>query len=135
MQHFSGVSRPLAMGFAAPRRKDVQDQERKEDLLGENEPCRVFIGGISDRDSEEEVGDFFSQWGLVILVYRDKGAWGFVHYATREGAMRLLEEGNVVFQRRRLDVKAANSTAPESKRMEENERSDLIRRAIARHFH
>ena len=52
----------------------------------------VFVGGISDRDGEEEVGDFFSQWGLVTLVYRDKASWGFVHFATKEGAMRVLEE-------------------------------------------
>ena len=32
--------------------------------------------GISDRDNEEEIGDFFSQWGLVALVYRDQGNWG-----------------------------------------------------------
>ncbi len=110
--------------------------------------CQVFVGGISDRDGEEEVwayyilietqlakliwfgifwqsqvGDFFSQWGLVTLVYRDKASWkpsqrpgwrkqhspkkyhfdfelleprGFVHFATKEGALRVLEESLVL---------------------------------------
>mmetsp|Transcript_4450 Transcript_4450/g.11884 ORF Transcript_4450/g.11884 Transcript_4450/m.11884 type:complete len:545 (-) Transcript_4450:237-1871(-) len=133
-QHFPGASRPLAMGFATPRRKDAQEAQSKAGLLSESEPCKVFIAGIGDRDSEEEVGDFFSQWGLVALVYRDRDGWGYVHYGTREGALRLLEEGSVVFQRRRVDVKAA-SNGPEMKRLDEAEKNDLIRRAIARHFH
>lgn len=71
------------------------------------------MGGISDRDGEEEVGDFFSQWGLVTLVYRDKASWrpgdacrgsgpprGFVHFATKEGAMRVLEESGSLSQKR-----------------------------------
>ncbi|CAE8592018.1 unnamed protein product, partial [Polarella glacialis] len=129
-QHFPGVQRPLAMGFATPRRKDAD--EKKESLLCDSDPCKVFVGGISERDGEEEVGDFFSQWGLVCLVYRDKASWGFVHFATKEGALRLLEEASVVFQRRRLDIKKAS----ESKRNQsEDERADLVKRAIARHFH
>lgn len=94
--------------------------------------------GINDRDNEEEIGDFFSQWGLaacpflcfkelrkgsqVALVHRDKANWGrqaavkvsqpslslgarkscrgFIRYATKEGANRVLEEERVQFQRR-----------------------------------
>lgn len=130
-QVFPGCARPLAMGFATPRRKDAQEREAKNGMLSDVEPGKVFVGGIGDRDSEDEVGDFFSQWGLVALVYRDRAGWGFVHYATKEGALRLLEEGSVVFQRRRLDVKAADSKRP----IDDAERNDLIRRAIARHFH
>ena len=26
-----------------------------------------------------EVGDFFSQWGLVTLVYRDRASWHWPH--------------------------------------------------------
>lgn len=131
VQHFPGVSRPLAMGFATPRRKDSQDRQSKESQLSEIEPCRVFVGGVGDRDSEEELGDFFSQWGLVALVYRDRAGWGLVHYATKEGAIRLLDEGSVFFQRRKLDVKASDS----KHHVDEGERNDLIKRAIARHFH
>eukprot|EP00419_Tripos_fusus_P050289 CAMPEP_0172813532 /NCGR_PEP_ID=MMETSP1075-20121228/10716_1 /TAXON_ID=2916 /ORGANISM="Ceratium fusus, Strain PA161109" /LENGTH=505 /DNA_ID=CAMNT_0013653245 /DNA_START=30 /DNA_END=1545 /DNA_ORIENTATION=+ len=129
-QHFPGASRQLAMGFATPRRKDAEEAQNKAGLLSETDPCKVFIGGIGERDNEDAIGDFFSQWGLVALVYRDKGAWGFVHYATREGALRLLGEGSVIFQRRRLEIKASDS-----KRMDAAERNDLIRRAVARHFH
>jgi len=130
-QHFPGVTRPLAMGFATPRRKDAQEAQSKAGLLSETDPCKVFVGGISDKDREDEVGDFFSQWGLVALVYRDPTNWGFVQFATKEGALRLLQEGNIVFQRRRLDIKASDS----KRVMEETERQELIRRAIARHFH
>lgn len=130
-QQFPGATRPLAMGFATPRRKDAQEAQSKAGLLSESDPCKVFVGGISERDSEDEVGDFFSQWGLVALVYRDRGAWGFIHFATKEGALRLLEESSIVFQRRRLDIKASDS----KRVMDETERQDLIRRAIARHFH
>jgi len=128
--HLPGAPRPLMMGFAAPRKKDKQDSHSQEGLLSSNEPCKVFVGGINDRDNEEEIGDFFSQWGLVALVYRDT-SWGLVHFATREGAMRLLEETNVVFRHRKLDIKASDS----KKTMGEEERNDLIRRAIAGHFH
>merc|ERR1719262_2002782 len=72
-QHFPGASRPLAMGFATPRRKDAQDQENKADALSANDPYKVFVGGIGEKDNEEEAGDFFSQWGLVAMIYRDKG--------------------------------------------------------------
>eukprot|EP00927_Polykrikos_kofoidii_P071572 TRINITY_DN67830_c0_g1_i1.p1 TRINITY_DN67830_c0_g1~~TRINITY_DN67830_c0_g1_i1.p1 ORF type:complete len:521 (-),score=68.15 TRINITY_DN67830_c0_g1_i1:377-1837(-) len=130
-QSFPGATRPLAMGFATPRRKHAQEAQSKAGLLGENDMCKVFVGGISERDSEDEVGDFFSQWGLVALVYRDRGAWGFIHFATKEGAIRLLEESTVVFQRRKLDIKASDS----KRVMDDAERQDLIRRAIARHFH
>jgi len=129
VQHFPGVSRPLAMGFATPKKKE---DKAVESLLCASDPCKVFVGGIGDRDSEEEVGDFFSQWGLVTLIYRDKAMWGFVHFATKEGAMRLLEESCVVYQRRKLDVKKAT----DSKRaMGEDEKEDLVKRAIQRHFH
>ena len=76
-----------------------------DDILSAADPCKVFIGGISDRDSEEDVGDFFSQWGLVILVYRDR-SWGFVTFATKEAALRLLDERTVVYHRNRLEIKA-----------------------------
>ncbi|CAE7705283.1 HRP1 [Symbiodinium pilosum] len=106
-QDFPGVQRQLAMGFATPRKKDNDEEKQKQDaMLSEVDPCKVFVGGIGDRDSEEEVGDFFSQWGLVTLVYRDRASWGFVHFATKEAALRILEESNVVFHRRRLDIKA-----------------------------
>lgn len=131
IQHYPGVSRALAMGFATPRRKDADDVKKNEGLLGDADPCKVFVGGISERDSEEEIGDFFSQWGLVALVYRDKGAWGFIHFATREGALRLLEESRIVFQRRTLDIKASDS----KRVMSDDERNDLLKRAVARHFH
>mmetsp|Transcript_80105 Transcript_80105/g.126547 ORF Transcript_80105/g.126547 Transcript_80105/m.126547 type:complete len:495 (-) Transcript_80105:161-1645(-) len=127
-QHFPGAQRPLTMGFATPKKKE--DKKRDDALDGAGDPCKVFIGGIGERDSEEEVGDFFSQWGLVGLVYRDR-AWGFVYFATKEGALRLLDEGSVIFQKRRLDVKISDS----KKSMDTAEREDLIRRAIARHFH
>mmetsp|Transcript_35192 Transcript_35192/g.74914 ORF Transcript_35192/g.74914 Transcript_35192/m.74914 type:complete len:470 (-) Transcript_35192:64-1473(-) len=132
-QHFSGISRPLAMNFATPRKKDAKDKENKDQdtLLNEVEPCKVFIGGISDRDSESELGDFFSQWGLVALIYRDKAHFGFVHFATKEGALRLLQEPSVFFLHRRLDIKPADS----KHKMDESEKSELVKRAIQRHFH
>eukprot|EP00933_Yihiella_yeosuensis_P082377 TRINITY_DN96229_c0_g1_i1.p1 TRINITY_DN96229_c0_g1~~TRINITY_DN96229_c0_g1_i1.p1 ORF type:complete len:344 (-),score=84.64 TRINITY_DN96229_c0_g1_i1:312-1343(-) len=125
-QHFPGTSRPLQMGYAS--------QKRKEDgvTLSEGDPCKVFVGGISSSDSEEEIGDFFSQWGLVALVYRDANKnWGFIHFAAKEGAMRLLEESRVVYQRRELQIKTADS----KRVMADDERQDLIKRAVARHFH
>lgn len=127
-QHFPGAQRPLTMGFAAPRNKDPND--KKDDPQGDLDLCKVFVGGIGDRDNEEEVGDFFSQWGLVILVYRDR-QWSFVTFATKEAAARILDESSVIFQRRRLDIKASDS----KKFMDAAERQDLIQRAIARHFH
>lgn len=123
-ERFPGASRALQMGFA--RRKDDA-----KSASAEGDPCKVFVGGIGERDSEDEVGDFFSQWGLVALVYRDK-SWGFVHFATKEGALRLLDEGSVVFQRRRIDVKASDSRRGP---MDAVEKEDLVRRAVARHFH
>jgi len=128
--NFPGATRPVTMGFATPRRKDAQEVQSKAGLLSETDPCKVFVCGIGEMDNEEEVGDFFSQWGLVALVYRDK-TWGFVHFATKEGALRLLEEGSVIYQRRRLDIKASDS----KRVMDEGERGELIRRAVARHFH
>merc|ERR1719162_1317449 len=113
------------MGFAAPK-----GQVKKKDDNSDFDPCKVFVGGISDRDSEEQLGDFFSQWGLVILVYRDR-QWGYIAFATKEAANRLLDEGSVIFQKRRLDIKPSDS----QKRMDEGERQELCRRAIARHFH
>lgn len=127
VQPFPGSSRSLAMGFATPRRKDSEVPIK----LSEGDSSKVFVSGISDKDSEEEIGDFFSQWGLIALVYRDKSSWGFIHFATKEGAMRLLEEGSVVFQRRKLEIKVSDS----KRVMDEAERSDLVRRAVARHFH
>lgn len=126
-QHFPGCQRPLTMGFATPKKGD---NGKKDDMLSSGDPCKVFVGGIGDHDSEEEVGDFFSQWGLVVLVYRDR-SWGFVTFATKEAALRLLEERTVVFHRKRLDIKTADS----NKRIDEGERQELIKRAIARHFH
>eukprot|EP00437_Effrenium_voratum_P025317 CAMPEP_0181402544 /NCGR_PEP_ID=MMETSP1110-20121109/3230_1 /TAXON_ID=174948 /ORGANISM="Symbiodinium sp., Strain CCMP421" /LENGTH=352 /DNA_ID=CAMNT_0023524767 /DNA_START=41 /DNA_END=1095 /DNA_ORIENTATION=- len=132
-QHFPGVQRQLAMGFATPRKKDADDIQQKQDaMLSDQDPCKVFVGGISDRDGEEEVGDFFSQWGLVTLVYRDKANWGFVHFASKEGAMRVLEESSITFHRRKLDIKKASES---KKIMSDDERHDLVKRAIARHFH
>lgn len=128
IQNFPGTGRPLAMGFASARRKEGDPKV----ALCESDPCKVFVGGISDRDSEEEVGDFFSQWGLVALIYRDRGNWGFVHFAAKEAALRLLEEPSVQFQRRKLDIKKAS----DSKRTQsDEERNELVRRAVARHFH
>jgi len=127
---FPGAARPVTMGFATPRRKNAQEVQSKVGLLSETDPCKVFVGGIGEMDNEEEVGDFFSQWGLVALVYRDR-TWGFVHFATKEGAQRLLEEAAIIYQRRRLDIKASDS----KKVMDEGERGELIRRAVARHFH
>eukprot|EP00930_Biecheleria_cincta_P051641 TRINITY_DN36858_c0_g1_i1.p1 TRINITY_DN36858_c0_g1~~TRINITY_DN36858_c0_g1_i1.p1 ORF type:complete len:392 (-),score=51.49 TRINITY_DN36858_c0_g1_i1:71-1246(-) len=127
-QHYPGVQRPLQMGFATPKRKQQVDDDRD----GDEDGCKVFVGGIGDRDSEEEIGDFFSQWGLVTLIYRDRGQWGFVHFATKEAATRLLEESTIIYHRRKLDIKRAT----DSKRsMSEDERHDLTKRAIARHFH
>ncbi|CAJ1412985.1 unnamed protein product [Effrenium voratum] len=106
-QHFPGVQRQLAMGFATPRKKDADDIQQKQDaMLSDQDPCKVFVGGISDRDGEEEVGDFFSQWGLVTLVYRDKANWGFVHFASKEGVRLSLPESLGVeedYERRRED--------------------------------
>mmetsp|Transcript_54570 Transcript_54570/g.130186 ORF Transcript_54570/g.130186 Transcript_54570/m.130186 type:complete len:442 (-) Transcript_54570:19-1344(-) len=130
-QTFPGAPRPLAMGFATPRRKDANSAKEKAEQLNDSNPCKVFVGGVSDRDSEEEVGDFFSQWGLVALIHRDK-SWGFVHFATKEGAMRLLNEGSVMFQKRKIDVKVSDSKRGGP---DESERQELVRRAIARHFH
>lgn len=130
-QHFPGVQRQLAMGFATSRKKD-SDEAAKDSMLSDSDPCKVFVGGISDRDGEEEVGDFFSQWGLVTLVYRDKASWGFVHFATKEGAMRVLEESSITYHRRKLDIKKASES---KKVMSDDERHDLVKRAIARHFH
>merc|ERR1719229_156172 len=65
------------------------------------------------------------------MVYRDKETWGFVHFATREGAIRLLGEGAVYFHRRRLEVKPSESKHA----LDDAERGDLVKRAIARHFH
>jgi len=129
-QDFPGVQRQLAMGFATPRKK--ADEDKEDSLLSDSDPCKVFVGGISDRDGEEEVGDFFSQWGLVTLVYRDKASWGFVHFATKEGALRVLEESSITYHRRKLDVKKASES---KKVMSDDERHDLTKRAIARHFH
>jgi len=128
--NFPGATRPVTMGFATPRRKDAQEVQSKAGLLSETDPCKVFVCGIGEMDNEEEVGDFFSQWGLVALVYRDK-TWGLVHFATKEGALRLLEEGGVIYHRRRLDIKASDS----KRVLDEGERGELIRRAVARHFH
>lgn len=128
-QHYPGVQRSLQMGFATPKRKQQADDS---DADGDEEAGKVFVGGIGDTDSEEELGDFFSQWGLVTLIYRDRGLWGFVHFATKEAATRLLEESSVIYHRRKLDVKRGT----ESKRgMSDDERYDLIKRAVARHFH
>jgi len=124
-QNFPGANRPLAMSFAAKK-----GWENYKDS-GSGDPCKVMINGISDRDNEEEIGDFFSQWGLVALVYRDSGNWGYVRYATKEGAHRVLEEDRVMFQRRSLEVTKAN----DSKGISEDEKSDLVNRAVARHFH
>eukprot|EP00929_Paragymnodinium_shiwhaense_P089685 TRINITY_DN4983_c0_g1_i2.p1 TRINITY_DN4983_c0_g1~~TRINITY_DN4983_c0_g1_i2.p1 ORF type:complete len:320 (-),score=72.45 TRINITY_DN4983_c0_g1_i2:532-1491(-) len=125
-QDFRGASRQLAMGFATPKRKKDEDSK----LNPGEDPYKVFVGGVSDRDNEAELGDFFSQWGLVALVYRGP-SWGFVSFATKEAAQRLLEEKTVVFQRRRLEIKPADSKG----RADESERSELVKRAIARHFH
>lgn len=130
-QPFPGSSKALTMGFATPKRKDEAEEERRKSLLSPSDPCKVFVGGISDRDNEEEIGDFFSQWGLVTLVYRDR-TWGLVHFATKEAALRLLEEEQIVFQTRSLVVKASDSS---KKPMDDRDRSELARRAIARHFH
>jgi len=124
-QNFPGATKPLTMSFAARKGWDGARDN------GQGDPCKIFVGGISDRDSEEEIGDFFSQWGLVALVYRDKANWGFIHYATKEGASRVLEEDKVVFMRRPLEVKKAT----DSRRPAEDEKSDLLSRAVARHFH
>jgi len=131
VHHFPGASKPLATGFASQRRKDQQDSNAANGMLGENDPCKVFVGGIGDKDNEEEVGDFFSQWGLIALVYRDRG-WSFVHFATKEGAIRLVEEAALVFQKRRLDVKPSDSN---KKGMDPAEKGELVTRAISRHFH
>lgn len=125
-QHYPGAQRPLNMNFATPRNKD----DVKKHDLGDGDQCKVFVGGITDRDSEEELGDFFSQWGLVVLVYRDR-SFGFVTFATKEAAMRLMDERSVVFHKRKLDVKCSDSR----KQMDDREKQELIRRATARHFH
>ncbi|CAK8993963.1 Flowering time control protein FCA, partial [Durusdinium trenchii] len=131
-QNFPGVQRQLAMGFATPRKKDEELKEKQDSMLSDSDPCKVFVGGISDRDGEEEVGDFFSQWGLVTLIYRDKASWGFVHFATKEGAMRVLEESSITFHRRKLDIKKASES---KKVMSDDERHVYVKRAIERHFH
>eukprot|EP00929_Paragymnodinium_shiwhaense_P032313 TRINITY_DN17933_c0_g1_i1.p1 TRINITY_DN17933_c0_g1~~TRINITY_DN17933_c0_g1_i1.p1 ORF type:complete len:538 (+),score=59.18 TRINITY_DN17933_c0_g1_i1:111-1724(+) len=131
VQNFPGSSRPLAMGFAQPKKKAAQEEQRKRDLLGDGDSRVVFVGGIGDRDDEVEVGDFFSQWGLVALVFRDSAGWSLVHYATTEGAVRLLEESSVIYQRRRLEIRASDKRS----RMSDHEKEDLTRRAITRHFH
>jgi len=125
-QHYPGCQKPLNMNFATPRNKD----DRREDRLGDGDQCKVFVGGVSDMDSEEALGDFFSQWGLVVLVYRDR-SFGFVTFATKEAALRLMDERTVVFQRRKLDIRCSDS----KKQMGDDERQDLIKRATARHFH
>ena len=42
-QHFPGVQRQLAMGFATPRKKDAEEQQQKQELLSDSDPCKVGV--------------------------------------------------------------------------------------------
>jgi len=103
------------------------------------EPTKVFVGGVLDNFSEEQLGDFFSQWGLVLLVdlavdprtKKSKG-FAFVNFATKEAVMRLFGEEVVNFQGRKLDIRSSEGSR--GKPIEMDERQELTRRAILRHF-
>lgn len=136
-QYFPNSGNKLRMGYATPQTKDGSKPAENSKLEGVLDPRKVFIKGIDQNDDEEEVGDFFSQWGLVILVHRDrsqkKGGWSFIHYATKEGSLRLLEEANITFRNKRLHVNLSGSA--KAVPMPDEDYAALVQRSVARHFH
>merc|ERR1719506_2257993 len=75
---------------------------------------KVFVAGLGFGEAEEEIGDYFSQWGLVAMVKKvkdssgkDKG-FGFIHFTTEMGPLRLLLEPTKV----RFKGKSFSSSAP-----------------------
>lgn len=128
-QMFPGAQQTLAMQFASEQGEATEDRKDLLDKLNERDPCKLFVGGIGKDDREEEVGDFFSQWGLISVVLRNE-SWSFVRFATKEGALRLLSERGLMFHNRHLRVSASDSKHVD----DEQEQGELLRRAIGRHF-
>jgi len=107
------------------------------------DPLKVFVAGMGFGDSEEEIGDYFSQWGLVTMIQKaktssntgkDKG-FGFVFYATEIAVQRALSEpSKPIFKNKKLDVRW-RINKNERELMSDAEVADLRKRAVKRHFH
>jgi hypothetical protein len=104
------------------------------------DPLKVFVAGLGFDDPEEEIGDFFSQWGLVTMVKKvkdkegkDRG-FGFVHFACESAVARILQEpGKPQFKRKYLDIKWRIVCAP-GEAISDTQLDDLRVRSIHRHF-
>jgi len=98
------------------------------------DPCKLNIQGLGPMDSDDEVGSFLSQWGLVAYVQRPDPSKqlmdGFVVFSTKQGTRRLLGEPELRFKGRALRVERPTAHEP----INEAERREYTRRAMARHM-
>ncbi|XP_076328214.1 uncharacterized protein LOC143234629 isoform X2 [Tachypleus tridentatus] len=83
-------------------------------MVGTLIPNRIFVGGISQNTTEEDLRDLFSKYGIVkfvkVIVDRagvSKG-YGFVTFENEEAATLVQNEAeNIVLKDRRLNIAAA----------------------------
>ncbi|KAF4653500.1 H/ACA snoRNP pseudouridylase subunit [Perkinsus chesapeaki] len=81
--------------------------------------------------TEADLGEFFSQWGLVLLILTSPSdpSSCFVQYSAREGALRLLAEQGLSFKGATVSVTQRNVSANLG-----YDDKTLIRRATDRHM-
>eukprot|EP00392_Amoebophrya_sp_AT5.2_P014787 g14948.t1 len=159
--NFPGLEPPQHLTLRYQSQKEVKDKLKSEEeiypFLKSPDPAKIWVGSVMDTYDEEELGNFFSQWGLVLLVDRvvsnpEKGGgkgenssaskgkgkqgrgYAFIHYANREAAIRLFLEPNrhVQFRGRPLELKPSDSA--KSRPMDEHKRHELVNRGLSRHF-
>ncbi|CAD7922637.1 unnamed protein product [Amoebophrya sp. A120] len=149
--NFPGLEPPQHLTLRYQSEKDVKDKLKTEEelypFLRSPDPAKIFVGYVQEWHTEDELGKFFSQWGMVLLVERaghqlkgdGKGGkqksrgFAFIHYASREAAIRIfLEKDNTVYLRgSNLLLKTAETShkAP----MDEAKRQEMVMRALGRH--
>lgn len=77
-------------------------------------PNRVFIGGLSHETSEEDLYQFFTQFGQVkdtkIVLDKDNGTpkgYGFVTFENSDDAFKVYSRGSIFYKKKKLNVAKA----------------------------
>ncbi|NXY41432.1 BOLL protein, partial [Ceuthmochares aereus] len=82
--------------------------------LGTVTPNSIFVGGIDFKTDENELRDFFAQYGSVkdVKIVRDRTGvskrYGFINFETHEEAQKILQETKILnYKNKKLNIAPA----------------------------
>lgn len=124
------------------RRIHCDLRENDAGQLRKNQNKRVFIGGIPQTASNEELTLFFSKFGRVRAAYAIKDLsggrknYGFVDFYEEASAIQAVEKSPVFIKGKKVDVKAYKKKNSQNKHTSRRtKKQDIDRRVRELSFH